>query len=82
MKWCGMNTDIEDRRQAEEACAWWLRSAREHHFRSVVDNIPGLAALVTPAGEFELGNRQVLEYFGATPEELKGRAITDTCSSG
>jgi PAS domain S-box-containing protein len=80
VKWCGINTDIEDRRQAEEALRtpWWLRSsAREHHFRAVGDNIAGLVALVTPAGQFELGNRQILEFFGATPEELKRRVITD-----
>jgi PAS domain S-box-containing protein len=80
VKWCGINIDIEDRRQAEEALGapWWLRSsAREHHFRAVGDNIAGLAALVTPAGGFELGNRQNLEFFGATPEELKHRVITD-----
>ncbi len=80
VKWCGINTDIEDRRQAEEAlrAPWWLRSsAREHHFRAVADNIAGLAALVTPAGQYELGNRQNLEFFGASPEELKARVITE-----
>src|SRR5712675_1275549 len=81
VKWCGINTDIEDRRRFEEAqrAHWWLSSsAREHHFRSVGDDIPGLAALMTPAGEVEIANRQVLEYFGATLKELKGRAIADT----
>src|SRR5271167_4764568 len=80
VQWCGTNTDIEDRRQAEEALSapWWLRaSASEHHFRAVGDNIAGLAVLVTPTGRFELGNRQILEFFRATPEELKRREITD-----
>jgi PAS domain S-box-containing protein len=81
VKWCGMNTDIEDRRRSEETqrAHWWLSSsAREHHFRSVGDDIPGLATLMTPAGEVEIANRQVLEYFGATLRELKGWAIADT----
>ena len=81
VKWCGMNTDIEDRRRSEETqrAHWWLSSsAREHHFRSVGDDIPGLATLMTPAGEVEIANRQVLEYFGATLNELKGWAIADT----
>ena len=81
VKWCGMNTDIEDRRRSEETqrAHWWLSSsAREHHFRSVGDDIPGLAALMTPAGQVEIANRQVLEYFGATLNELKGWAIADT----
>ena len=81
VKWCGMNTDIEDRRRSEETqrAHWWLSSsAREHHFRSVGDDIPGLATLITPAGEVEIANRQALEYFGATLKELKGWAIADT----
>jgi PAS domain S-box-containing protein len=80
VKWCGTGTDIEDRKRAEEIlnAPWWLQaSAREHHFRSVADNIEALAALVTPAGQVELVNRQALEYFGVTLEELKCRAIAD-----
>jgi PAS domain S-box-containing protein len=80
VKWCGTCTDIEDRKRAEEIlnAPWWLQaSAREHHFRSVADNIEALAALVTPAGQVELVNRQALEYFGVTLEELKCRAIAD-----
>ncbi len=45
------------------------------HFRLIVDGLPALGTLMTPAGEVELVNRQALEYFGATLEELKGRAI-------
>ena len=81
VKWCGMNIDIEDRRRSEETrrAHWWLSSyAREHHFRSVGDDIPGLATLITPAGEVEIVNRHVLEYFGAALEELKGWAFADT----
>jgi PAS domain S-box-containing protein len=80
VKWCGISTDIEDRRRAEEAmrAPWWLlSSARDHHFRAIGDKIAAHAALVTPAGRFELGSRQILEFFGATPEELKRRVITD-----
>ena len=78
VKWCGMNTDIDDQRQAEAAlrAPWWTRSpAREEHFRSVADNITGLATLVTPAGQIELVNSQTLEYFGLTLEELRSRWI-------
>jgi PAS domain S-box-containing protein len=80
VKWCGMNTDIEDRRQAEAAmrAPWWTQSAgREDHFRSVADNIAALAALVTPAGQFELVNQQTSAFFGATLDELKHWAIAD-----
>ena len=67
VKWCGINTDIEDYRRSEEA-----QRAREEHYRSIADSIPALIAFMTPAGEVESVNRHVLEYFGATLEELKG----------
>ena len=44
------------------------------HYRSIADSIPALIAFMTPAGEVESVNRHVLEYFGATLEELKGWA--------
>jgi PAS domain S-box-containing protein len=66
VKWCGMNTDIEDRRRAEEA----LR-AHERRFRSIVDGFPALVSLRTPAGDLEYANRRYLEYFGATLGKLK-----------
>jgi PAS domain S-box-containing protein len=66
VKWCGINTDIEDHRRSEEA-----QRAREDHYRSIADSIPALIAFMTPAGEVESVNRHVLEYFGTTLEELK-----------
>jgi len=81
LSWCGMNTNIEDRRQFEEARSerWWLSSqARENHFRSIVDGLPAFVTLMTPDGALELANRQVLEYFGATLDELKGWASGST----
>jgi PAS domain S-box-containing protein len=68
-----MSTDIEDRRRSEEA-----QRAREDHYRSIADCIPALIAFMTPAGEVESVNRHVLEYFGATLEDLKGWAAGDT----
>jgi PAS domain S-box-containing protein len=37
----------------------------------VVDNIPGLVALLTTDGDVQFVNRQILEYTGQTLEELK-----------
>jgi PAS domain S-box-containing protein len=65
-KWYGTNTDIEERKRGEEA----LRS-NEQSLREIVDSIPGFVSTVNAAGEIELLNRQVLEYFGKTMEELK-----------
>jgi PAS domain S-box-containing protein len=73
VQWCGMNTDVEDRKRAEEA-----GRVREDHYRLVADSIPALIAFMTPTGEVESVNRHVLDYFGATLEELKGWRAGDT----
>lgn len=46
-------------------------------FRLIVETIPGLIAVMTPTGEVEHVNGQVLEYFGRTLEELKRWGTTD-----
>jgi formate hydrogenlyase transcriptional activator len=71
-KWYGTNLDIEDRKQAEE-----ILRARELSWRQIVDDIPGLVATMGAKGEVEFLNRQTLEYFGKTNEELKHWAVTD-----
>jgi formate hydrogenlyase transcriptional activator len=72
VKWYGTNTDLEERKRAEQA----LR-ANEQSLRLIVDSIPGLVCTLNAAGEVELLNRQVLEYFGKAPEELKNWATSD-----
>jgi PAS domain S-box-containing protein len=72
VKWYGVVTDIEDRKRAEEA----LRSS-EQRFRLIVDSIPGLVCAMSATGEVQLLNRQVLEYFGKSPEQLKSWATSD-----
>ncbi|MGA7402365.1 MAG: PAS domain S-box protein [Candidatus Sulfotelmatobacter sp.] len=61
-----------ERRRAEEA----LRTS-EQRFRLIFETIPGLIAVQTAAGELELVNRRLLEYFGKTLEELKAWAAND-----
>src|SRR5688572_30457608 len=65
VRWCVLLTDIDERKRAEDA----LRES-ERESRLIVDSIPGLVATFTPAGEAEFVNRQVLEYYGKTFEEL------------
>ena len=70
LKWYGTCVDIEDRKRVEEAL-----HARELSWRQIVDNIPGLVATMGAMGEVEFLNRQTLEYFGKTTEELKDWAL-------
>jgi formate hydrogenlyase transcriptional activator len=72
LRWYGTNADIEERKHAEEA----LRS-NEQKLRLIVDTIPGQVCALSAAGEVQLLNRQVLEYFGKTTEELKNWATSD-----
>jgi PAS domain S-box-containing protein len=72
VKWYGTNTDIDDRKQAEEV----LRES-EKSVRLIVDGIAGLVAIMTPEGYVEFVNNQALEYFGKTLEELKGWATSE-----
>jgi PAS domain S-box-containing protein len=65
-RWYGINTDIEDRRAAEEA-----QIAVERRFRLIVDGLPGFVTLRSPDGEIDFANRYALDYFGVTLEELK-----------
>src|SRR5262249_9843310 len=71
LKWYGTCIDIEDRKRGEET----LR-ARELSWRQIVDNIPGLVATTGAMGEPEFHNRQTLEYFSKTKEELKNWAAS------
>src|SRR5499425_2466074 len=72
LKWYGTCIDIEDRKRGEEAL-----HARELSWRQIVDSIPGLVATTRALGEVEFLNRQTLEYFGKTTEELKNWALID-----
>jgi PAS domain S-box-containing protein len=74
--WCALLTDIEERKRTEDA----LRE-RERESRLIVDSIPGLVATLTPDGEVEVVNNQVLAYCGRPLEELKQWATGDTVHS-
>jgi PAS domain S-box-containing protein len=71
-QWCGTNTEIEDRRRAEEA----VRDS-ETSFRLIIDSVPGLLFTMTPTGEVEFVNRTLLDYFGKSLEELQSWKASD-----
>ena len=51
--------------------------ASERYAQLIVDSIPGFIAVFTPAGEVEHVNRQVLDYFGKTLDDLKNWQFGD-----
>jgi PAS domain S-box-containing protein len=61
-----LRMEVEERRRAEQALA-----ASDHNLRLMVDSIPGLVALLTPAGEVEFLNPQFVNYSGRKFEEVK-----------
>src|SRR5262245_43701744 len=54
-----------------------MRGVSEPSFQLIVETIPGLIAVMTATGEVEHVNRQVLEYFGRTLDELKQWRTSD-----
>ena len=43
----------------------------ERRLRSAIDGIPGFIAILAPNGDVEAFNRQIVDYCGQPPEELK-----------
>jgi PAS domain S-box-containing protein len=62
---------VADRPPAEAAFG-------ERESRLFMDSIPGMVALLTPAGDLEILNRQLLDYFGQTLDELRHWAENGT----
>ena len=65
LKFVGTTTDIDDQKRAEEE----LR-ASEANLRQILDSIPGLVCTLNPAGQIDLANRRLLDFFGMELEEL------------
>jgi len=72
VQWYGINTDIEDRKRAEEI----LRTS-EQTLRETLDSIPGLVCTMSPAGKIEFFNNRIREYFGQHFDSLNDWATTE-----
>jgi PAS domain S-box-containing protein len=66
VRWYNLLTDIDERKRAEEA----LRES-ERESRMIVDTIPGLVATLSPAGEVDAVNPQVVAYCGQPLEAMR-----------
>ncbi len=67
-----LRNEIAERQRAEVAL---LDS--ELNSRLILHSIPGLVCTMSPTGEVDRFNPQILDYFGKTPEQLKGWATSD-----
>src|SRR4029077_13025867 len=70
---------VIERQRSQAALALALEKIKtnEESLRLIVDSIPGQIAVMTAGGEVELVNRQILEYFGKTTEELQNWATSN-----
>lgn len=67
VRWFGINTDIEDRKRAEEA----LRSS-EWSLRRMTETIPQMLWSATPDGALDHCNGRLLDYTGFSAEQAVG----------
>ena len=70
-RWYGLMTDIDDRKQAEEALA-----ASQRNLQVTVDTIPALAWSARTDGTADFFNRHYLDYVGRSIDEMAGWAWT------
>jgi formate hydrogenlyase transcriptional activator len=70
VKWFGSNTDIEDRKRAEEK----LRQD-EIELRQIADAIPHNIVVIRPDGTRLYANRTFLEYTGVKPEDVHSEGL-------
>jgi PAS domain S-box-containing protein len=67
VKWYGIMTDIDDRKQAEEA-----RRVSERNLRLIINTMPALAWSAKADGNVDFQNQRWLDYTGLSPEQARG----------
>ena len=67
LRWCVLQTDIDERKRAQEA----LRQS-ERELRQMIDSVPGMITVANSAGQQEHANRHFLDFTGTNVDELKG----------
>ena len=70
VRWCVLQTDIDERKRAEQA----LRES-ERELRQLVDSVPGMIAVGDSTGELEYANKRFLDFLGMTIDELSASFV-------
>lgn len=82
VRWCGINTDIEEKLAAQEELYARIRrdeALRESDIRTrAIDSIPGFIGILAPDGSVQAVNRQILEYTGQSLDELRNWGTNGT----
>ena len=66
LRWCVLQTDIDERKRAQEA----LRQS-ERDLRLIFESIPAMVYTISADGDVELVNQRLLTFLGTTAEALK-----------
>jgi len=72
VRWYGTSTDIDDRKQAESK----LRQS-ELELRQLISLLPQCVVVLDEYGSLLQANQTMLDYFGYTLDEMKGRGTED-----
>lgn len=67
VSWYGVNTDIDEKKRAQEAVA-----ASERNLKLIINTIPGLVWSARPDGSAEFFNQHYLDYVGLSAEQAQG----------
>jgi PAS domain S-box-containing protein len=70
LRWCVLQTDIDERKRAERA----LRES-ERELRQLIDSVPAMIAVADSKGKSEYVNKRAIDYLGTTIEEFGDRPM-------
>jgi PAS domain S-box-containing protein len=70
LRWCILQTDIDERMRAEVA----LRES-ERALRQLIDSVPAMIAVADAAGRSEYVNKRAIDYLDTTSERFRDRPM-------
>ncbi|MDQ7251073.1 PAS domain-containing protein [Dongia sedimenti] len=73
VRWCVLQTDIHDRRRAEEALA-----ESERRLEKIINTIPAMAWTANPDGTCDFFNRHHLHYVDRALKDMQGLGFVST----